>query len=101
MTNKREILEEQVKGYLSGVELPGDIKKLNLGQVTYLIDNLRMGGESDVSQCQVSLVWMHSYNWKDQPECGQYENYYPEQVLYLDALARLQEIHMKFEGTKV
>lgn len=77
---------------LRDLHLPRDVRKLSLGQTTYLINNLNYDSNiaNEASPTRVAMVWKHGYDWRNHISGIPYSAPF---CLYMDALARQNEIH--------
>jgi len=82
---------QEEESSLEAYGVPKDIKKFTLGQVTHLISQMSGTNDAVITQDMASLVWKRGYDWR-KDECVSIDGIYPGNAIYMDALARLDEI---------
>jgi len=77
---------------LEELGLPGDIRNMKLGHAVYLCHYLGKNSRAALNSRDIELIESKGYAWRNEPSAS---GAFPEKSLYMDAIARLNEIYDK------
>lgn len=87
---RKEEREEESQIITDILGVSADAKQLSLGQITYLLGELRAEYKnSTLTSHMASEVWRLSYGWREE---SKNIPVYPAAAVHMDALARLDEL---------